>query len=157
MTTMVPDLRISWLTWLRLVWRLRQRGRGVRESGAFLLGPKDGGRVSEFVCYDDLDPNSLDTGIIRFDGSGYVPLWNYCSKRNLKVVADVHTHPGVWTDQSEADRNHPMVAQCGHLALILPNYSQHSWFGLKGAGFYRYLGDGHWETLSTRAFGITLF
>ena len=155
MNTRESDLRIARMTWLSLVWQLRRRGGGGRESGAFLLGPRMGGRVSSFVCYDDLDPRSLDTGIIRFDGRGYVPLWKRCRELSLKVVADVHTHPNSWTNQSEADRAHPMVAQAGHLALILPHYSQHSWFGPKGAGFFRYLGDGHWESLPIKRLKIT--
>lgn len=157
MNTRESNLRISRMTWLRLVWQLRSRGGGRRESGAFLLGPLTGGSVSSFVCYDDLDPRSLDTGIIRFDGRGYVPLWKRCGELNLKVVADVHTHPNSWTDQSRADRTHPMVAQAGHLALILPHYSQCSWFCPKGVGFFRYLGDGDWETLPIERLKITPF
>lgn len=151
------ELRLPFFLWFRLVWKLRQRGGGVRESGAFLLGPRSGGQVSDFICYDDLDPRSLDTGIIRFDGAGFVALWNYCGKRKLKVVGDVHTHPSTGTRQSEADRTHPMVAQSGHLALILPSYAQHLWFGPTGAGFYRYLGDGRWKTLPVQSLKITLF
>lgn len=154
---MAPELEISRALWLRLVWQLRRRGGGKRESGAFLLGPTEGGRISSFICYDDLDPRCLHTGIIRFDGSGYVPLWKRCAERRLKVVADVHTHPTSWTGQSTADEAHPMVAQSGHLALILPSYAQRSWSGLKGAGFYRYLGQGGWETLSTAALKLTIF
>jgi len=154
---MASELQISWITWLRLIWNLRNRGSGVRESGAFLLGPKGGGKISSFICYDDLDSKCLDSGIIRFDGSGYVPLWKQCGSRNLKVLADVHTHPSAWTDQSEADRNHPMVAQTGHLAIILPHYSECSWFGPKGAGFYRYLGNRRWATLPVKNLKITIF
>ncbi len=157
MNTLESNLKISRLTWLRLVWQLRRRGGGHRESGAFLLGPRAGGMVTSFVCYDDLDPRSLDSGIIRFDGSGYVHLWKMCSERKLKVVADIHTHPGKWTDQSDADINHPMVAQKGHLALILPDYAQHSWSGSRGAGFFRYHGDGDWETLTLESMNLTLF
>ena len=137
--------------WLRLVRQLRLRGQGVRESGAFLLGSARGGPVRGFICYDDLDPHCLDSGIIRFDGRGFVPLWKHCSEKKLKVLADVHTHPSGWTGQSEADRTHPMIAQAGHLALILPHYATKSWFGPQGAGFYRYLGNERWETLQRQS------
>lgn len=156
MSTQVPNLRISVFLWLKLVWKLRKRGKGVRESGAFLLGPASGGRVREFICYDDLDLHCLDSGIIRFDGRGFVPLWKYCSDRKLKVLADVHTHPSAWTGQSEADRTHPMVAQVGHLALILPNFAMKAW-STKGAGVYRYLGKEQWETLPTQSLKVQLF
>lgn len=152
-----PELSISWVLWLRLVWQLRRRGGGRRESGAFLLGRSSERVIRSFICYDDLDPHCLDTGIIRFDGRGFVPLWKLCAERKMKVLGDVHTHPDRWTGQSEADRTHPMVAQVGHRALILPHYAQHLWLGPKGAGFFRYLGNGRWETLPIAELKIFAF
>ena len=87
----------SWLLWHRLLSGLRKRGRHYsRESGAFLLGHRREGRVRvlQFVLYDDLDPECLDTGIVRFDGRHFGKLWDLCTQRGLTVVADVHTHPG---------------------------------------------------------------
>ena len=157
MTITDSNLKISWLLWIRLVWTLRKRGANRRESGAFLLGPLSGGRANHFICYDDLDPNCLDTGIIRFDGSGYVHLWKACSQKKLKVIADVHTHPSGWTGQSEADRTHPMVAQKGHLAMILPHYAQTTLLSKKGASLYQYLGDNTWKTLAMGNIQRTIF
>ena len=101
------ELSCSWLLWRRLVARLRERGRGeTRESGAFLLGfqkPGRPARIVDFVLYDDLDPRSLDTGIIRFDGKHFGKLWAICRQRRLTVVADVHVHPG-GSGQSDSDR-----------------------------------------------------
>jgi proteasome lid subunit RPN8/RPN11 len=155
---MASELKISRVLWFRLAWQLQRRGGGIRESGAFLLGRSGKrGKVSDFICYDDLDPRCLDSGIIRFDGSGYVPLWKLCAERGMKVVADVHTHPTTWTEQSGADCAHPMVAQSGHLALILPRFAQRSLSSLKGAGVYRYHGQGNWETLPARSVKLTLF
>ena len=92
------ELSCSWFLWRRLTARLRERGRGAsRESGAFLLGYADANgvaRISDFVLYDDLDPHSLDTGIVRFDGKYFGRLWAMCRERGLTVVADVHVHPG---------------------------------------------------------------
>src|SRR5205085_2828544 len=85
--------------WRDLMSDLRTRGEGRRESGAFLLAPPGADRVAAHVCYDDLDPCALDTGIIVFHGCGYVPLWQLCEARQLRVVADVHTHPTNWTEQ----------------------------------------------------------
>lgn len=74
-------------------------------SGAFLLGHRRNGRVRivDFVLYDDLDPNCLDTGIVRFDGRYFGELWALCKDRGFTVVADVHTHPGE-SGQSDSDR-----------------------------------------------------
>ena len=89
------ELSVSWLTWYRLIAGLRRSGRGFRrESGAFLLGRRSGdrARIVTFVLYDDLDPNCLDTGIVRLDGRHFGALWDECRRRDLVVVADVHTH-----------------------------------------------------------------
>ena len=57
----VPEkLSLSVWLWSRLLGDLRRRGAGRRESGAFLLGRSDGprGRITTYLCYDDLDPDS---------------------------------------------------------------------------------------------------
>lgn len=148
-----PDHRLSCSStlWYRLLGELLQRGEGHRESGAFLLGARQGERrvVHEFVCYDDLDPHCLDSGIVIFDGSGYGPLWQHCRKTRLEVVADVHTHGGL-AKQSAADRNHPMIASPGHIALIVPSLARHP-VDLGDVGVYEYQGNHCWRTYSGRA------
>src|SRR5215469_6918024 len=101
------------LLWMRLLRQLRKRGGGYRESGAFLLGKTGSRRVSRFICYDDLDEHALDSGIVTVHAIGFVRLWDICKKKNMRVLADIHTHPTGWIDQSESDRTHPMVAQPG--------------------------------------------
>lgn len=143
------ELSCSWLLWCRLTMRLRERGRNAsRESGAFLLGYQHAGvpaRVTDFVLYDDLDPRSLDAGIIRFDGKHFGKLWAMCRARGLTVVADVHVHPA-GSGQSTSDRAYPMVSQAGHLALILPNFARAP-IPREDIGIYRYLGGGAWHTV----------
>lgn len=119
-------LSCSWFLWGRLVRALRERGHsGIRESGAFLIGTRESGRsrILDFVLYDELDPHSLDTGIVRFDGRYYGALWAYVERTKSAVIADVHVHPGE-AFQSESDRRNPMIAQAGHIALILPHYAK---------------------------------
>lgn len=134
-----------------MVRQLQKRGTGRHESGAFLLvetrAPR---RVSRFICYDDLDETALDSGIVMFHASGFVRLWNICEKEKLRVVADIHTHPGGWTGQSESDRTHPMIAQVGHIALILPHFAQRTRRSLTGAGVYEYLGNHQWKTCAVK-------
>src|SRR5258708_39717022 len=121
-----PEHRLSCSSrlWRALLHELARRGGGHRESGAFLLGKRLGGRrvVRSFICYDDLDPHCLDSGIVVFDGAGYGPLWQHCRKTRQEVVADVHTHGGS-ARQSSADRDHPMIAIPGHVALIVPRFA----------------------------------
>jgi proteasome lid subunit RPN8/RPN11 len=135
------------------LWRaglaeLRQRGGSYRESGAFLLGHDNGHRreIERFVYYDDLDPHCLDTGIVDFDGAGFPPLWRLCTESGLVVVADVHTHPG-HPGQSTADRDHPMIATRGHIALIVPSFARRA-VGPRELGIYEYEGGHRWRDRS---------
>ena len=82
-----PKLRIKLSLWKKLVKELKHRGYGERETGAFLLGSKKENTITTFICYNDLDPHAFDSGIIIFQGDGYIPLWEYCSKHDLKVLA----------------------------------------------------------------------
>lgn len=132
------------------LWRaglaeLRRRGGGRRESGAFLLGRRAGPRraIERFVYFDDLDPHCLDSGIVVFDGAGFPALWRRCREAGLEVVADVHTHPSV-PRQSTADRTNPMIAQAGHIALIVPNFARRA-YRPEALGIYEYAGEHRWR------------
>jgi proteasome lid subunit RPN8/RPN11 len=139
------ELSCSVWLWRRLKVALRERGRNAtRESGAFLLGERDGPRVHivDFVLYDDLDPRSLDSGIVHFNGENFGALWALCRARNLEVVADIHVHPG-GEGQSLSDQAHPMISSAGHIALILPGYAREP-VPTERVGIYRYEGNKRW-------------
>jgi proteasome lid subunit RPN8/RPN11 len=138
--------------WRQIIGELAARGHGDRESGAFLLGQVGSGRVRrvfDVIYYDDLDERCL-TGGISFDGSAYGRLWDQCGERGLPVIADVHTHPGPGVAQSSTDRAHPMIAQAGHIALIVPDFAQHT-VSPSQVGVHEYLGDGEWDSHLGRA------
>lgn len=139
-------LKIPLALWKALIKQLKKRGKCERETGAFLLGPKNGNTITEFICYNDLDPHAFDSGIIVFNGDGFIPLWKHCRQYELKVLADVHTHPSNWTGQSELDKRHPMIAQKGHLALIVPKYATRWRQRLKGVGVHEFLSNRLWRT-----------
>ena len=67
-------------------------------------------------------------------------------EKALEVLADVHTHPGRWVEQSSIDRRHPMLPIVHHTALIVPCYGRASRWPLKGVGVYEYLGNFKWAT-----------
>jgi proteasome lid subunit RPN8/RPN11 len=145
------ELRCSLWIWWRLMSGLRQRGCGCsRESGAFLLGRRQNGmaQIVDFVLYDDLDPNCLSTGIVRFDGRYFGRLWEICKQRSLIVIADVHTHPGA-SDQSHSDRNHPMISRVGHIALIVPRFAVIP-VRRSEIGMYRYQGAKLWTVVPSK-------
>ena len=141
-------LSCSWFLWRRLLASLRQRGGdGQGESGAFLLGQRNDGRarIKQFVLYDDLDPNSLKTGIVRFDGRYYSGLWELCRKTGLVVVADVHTHPdGAY--QSHSDQANPMISSAGHIAIIVPRFAAAP-IHTSELGVYLYEGAKQWTPI----------
>lgn len=142
-----PELSCSWQLWRDLLAGLRERGRGMRESGAFLLGARQGrvARLSSFVLYDDLDPHCLDSGIVRFDGRYFGALWDTCRRDGLEVLADVHTH-GFGVGQSLVDQANPMIAHEGHIALIVPDLAR-TYASAAEVGIYRYLGSKRWREI----------
>jgi hypothetical protein len=145
----ITTVRVPVLLWARIIFQLKRRGRGRRESGAFLLGPQDSapGIVTSFICYDDLDPHAL-SGAISFHAAGYAALWQHCREKNLQVLADVHTHPGRGVGQSSIDQRNPMIPVEGHTAMIVPNFARTSLWSLSAVGVYEYLGDFNWRVHS---------
>ena len=129
--------------WAEIVAELRERGRGNRESGGFLLGRREGDTrtIEGFLAYDAVDPAAL-RGHIEFDGSRMDLVWSECRRRGLQVVADVHTHPG-GAGQSDVDRANPMISERGHLALIVPNFAGKLYLPGK-VGIYEFRGREGW-------------
>lgn len=134
--------------WLGLMAELRRRGAGRHESGAFLLGRREGERRIFKACvfYEDLDPKAYSTGVCVLYADAFEQLWRFCRSRGLQVLADVHTHLGD-AHQSEADRRNPMVARPGHIAIIVECFA-HSPVWRHRLGLYRYEGSHCWTDLS---------
>ncbi len=63
-----------------------------------------------------------------------------------EIVADVHVHPGGF-GQSGSDQANPIVAEVGHIAIILPHFAQRT-TSPGGIGIYRYLGSRKWRDQS---------
>jgi len=145
-----PSLRIDAALWKVLIQKLRERGGGERESGAFLLGRGGGAQrtASRIICYDDLDPSCLSDGYVQFDGHYYSRLWEICAQESLSVVADVHTHP-YGPGQSHLDKTHPMISIPGHIALIVPNYAE-GFISASDVGVYVYRGRHCWSAYRGR-------
>lgn len=148
--TQRPLVAMSQHDFLTMMRQLERHGEHRREAGAFLLAPAAAAReatrlhrvpnslrrhvpaclssaprradvdaVTAVAYYKDLDPECL-TGGITFHAIGYTRLSELCRSQGLRVVADIHLHPGNGTRQSSTDAEHPMVARAGHLALIAP-------------------------------------
>jgi hypothetical protein len=143
-----PLLRISRRQWRRLFSELAARGRGERESGAFLLTRAidscEPVTVHEIVFFDDLHAGAL-TGIISLPSVVFGRLWRLCEDLGMRVAADIHTHGNSSVAQSHIDASNPLVAAAGHLALIAPNFAQGR-IRPADLGVHRYLGDHQWHS-----------
>jgi hypothetical protein len=142
-----PEILCHAAVWRAGVAELRRRGGGHRESGAFLLGTKGTTRrIEEFVFYDDIDPDALSSGIVEIDGRRLGDLWSHCRATGRTVVADVHVHPGGF-QQSDSDKANPIIAEIGHIAMILPDFAAKA--TLPGAiGVFEYRGVRQWRDRS---------
>lgn len=145
-----PKLVCNLRVWSEGVDELRRRAAGERESGGFLLGRRRGltRRIEHFIFYDDVDPTCFSNGFVEFDGGKFGVVWSECRARNMTVVADVHVHPG-HRGQSESDRRNPMIAETGHLALIIPDFARRERVPGK-IGIYEYMGARQWRNHSSK-------
>jgi proteasome lid subunit RPN8/RPN11 len=138
-------IAISWRTWRRLIRDLSRRGGGERESGAFLLASRRRPRrVIDWIPFDELDPAALN-GAISIRGEAFVELWRTCAARGLRVLADVHTHPGTGVEQSSIDQANPMVAKAGHIGIIVPHFARRG-ARRRDIGFHVYRGERTWAS-----------
>jgi proteasome lid subunit RPN8/RPN11 len=142
----LPLMQFSRLGWRALLRQLGRRGQGRKEAGAFLLGRpgRDQFKVRKVVYLDDLDPTCLNGGI-HFQGLAYSKLWDICEAGGLRVIGDVHTHPGSSVHQSSIDAENPMVSQAGHVALIVPYLATRK-VDPSQVGVHLYLGHDGWTT-----------
>lgn len=140
-------LEIGLDLWQETVQELGRRSHGGRrESGVFLLAQarEETPIVVRTVYFDDLDPECL-VGNIHIRSSGFSRLWDLCDAEGLRVVADIHTHPGISVAQSSIDRENPMIAREGHIALIVPYYGTRP-VKAKEVGVHEYRGDRGWAS-----------
>lgn len=150
-------LRFSIGMWREMFIELGHRSGGRHESGAFLLTPRrgDGRTISHVAYYDDLDADSLQGGItLRADA--FAQLWDLCAADDSRVAGDIHTHPGANVCQSPIDRESPMIARRGYIALIVPDLS-YKFVDPSRVGVHRYDGGGAWEAWSGQAAAHRLY
>lgn len=129
--------------WFKLIFGLRKRSKGYRESGGFLLSKPNKKNVVKIVFYDQFDKTVSDSGIIQFKGS--CNLFEYLKNEKLDILADIHTHPTNNTNQSFSDKRHPMIRIKGHIAIIAPNYATEFLLMPNQCSVYEYQGSFNWR------------
>ena len=140
-----PRIEIDLSLWLEIIRELGRRSLdGTREAGVFLLAPAEEGarHVVGVAYFDDLDSECL-VGNIHVRSAGFSKLWDLCDIESLRVIADIHTHPGSSVAQSSTDRANPMIAREGHIALIAPHYGTCP-VRAREVGVHEYRGDRAW-------------
>ena len=100
----------------------------------------------KIAFYDTFDPSVSDSGIIQFKGA--VKFYEYLTDNNLEVLADIHTHPGNDTRQSQSDQTYPMIRLKGHIAIIAPNFCNSVFIKPTDCSVYKYLGEFMWHKFS---------
>ena len=137
-------LRLSHTLWAQLTGGLHRRTEGRHESGAFLLGRRrrTEREATAVVYYEELDPGAYNTGVCVLHAEAFGQLWDRCSALALSVVADAHVH-SLRAVQSRFDKENPMIARPGHLALIFPLMARPP-IQRRSVGVYEYLGDHRW-------------
>ncbi|MFY2763524.1 Mov34/MPN/PAD-1 family protein [Arenimonas sp. MALMAid1274] len=142
------ELRMPRRLWDGLVAQLHARTCGeTHESGAFLLGQmtENGRRVRDVLYFDDLHPEVHAGGVVELPAAAFRRLWAIVRQRGVQVVGDVHVHPHS-ARQSRIDRQNPLIATRGHVAIILPNFARpriRRW----SVGVYVYEGDHQWQAV----------
>ena len=96
------------------------------------------------MYFDDLEATAL-TGGVHLSHRAFTALWSLCDQRGMRVLADVHTHPGPGVGQSPTDADNPLVARVGHVALIVPNLAIGRVL-VTDIGVHRYGGDDGWDS-----------
>jgi hypothetical protein len=140
-------LRFSRRRWADLIAGLGQRGGNVSESGAFLLARRAARKhevVAKIVFFDDLDAGCGHGGI-HLDWRAFTRLAELCDVHQLRVIGDVHTHPGAWVDQSGIDRDNPLIARVGHVAVIVPDLASQP-VRVVQVGVHEYQGEDGWRS-----------
>lgn len=140
-------LEFSRGVWQSLIEDVRQRGAGIREAGAFLLGHVTGDArvVNQWVAYEVLDPAAQDFEYVRLETVAFSRLWRHCETVGMEVVGDMHSHP-LGPRQSPSDRANPMISISGHVALIVPRFAQGE-VHPRDLSFNVYLGNKRWLNL----------
>lgn len=144
----LPRLEIPHCLYNSLIVDLAQSGRGMKESGAFLLGTLDGQRrrTTSYLMYDKVAPlSSSQHAYVALNAEEMARAWEHCYAVGLQVVADVHTHP-FGPAQSISDRAHPIVSLAGHVALIVPYFAKGS-PQPRDLGVHLFGGCGRWRSM----------
>lgn len=101
--------------------------------------------ISEVVCPLQESSRSEYGLMYTVDGKELhrINLWLY--KNNLKLIAQIHSHP-TEAYHSETDDEFPIVTTLGGLSIVVPYFAKDTLNHLDWA-YYRLLSETHWKEL----------
>lgn len=100
---------------------LRTFGHGQHE-GVVYWGGLEGSGVSAAVCA--FAPSATTNyGSFRTDAEANGRLIEDLGRRSLRLVAQVHSHPGAWVDHSDGDDLGALVRFAGFWSLVVPSFA----------------------------------
>lgn len=121
---------------------LRACGAGRRECMLFWLAPGD--EPSRIVDVAHL-PHTASRGSCDIDGDALNSLWRRLAANDLRIVVQVHTHPGL-AYHSPTDDQFPVIPRAGLLSLVLPDFAKAP-FDPATSFLVRLDHDGRWTRL----------
>jgi hypothetical protein len=85
---------------------------------------------------------------VVIEGTALAKLNAYLYKKQLKLIAQVHSHPGA-AYHSAMDDEYAVATKVGCLSLVVPDFATQP-FSLRECAVYRLSKAGRWTKLSNR-------
>lgn len=127
---------------------LRAAGATGREGLVLWIGQKDGTtfNVTELVIPEQRGIRTSDGVCVIIEGNALARLNADLYKRQLQLIAQVHSHPGT-AYHSSTDDEYAIATKVGCLSFVIPDFATQP-FSLAQCAAYRLSADGEWIELS---------
>jgi hypothetical protein len=129
---------------------LRNTGATGREGIVLWVGRKEGTIfvVSELIVPEQRGIRTMGGVCVIIEGTVLARLNADLYKKQLQLIAQVHSHPGE-AYHSAMDDEYAIATKIGSLSLVVPDFATRP-FSLSECAAYRLKTNGKWAALSTR-------
>lgn len=127
---------------------LRVAGATGREGLILWIGKNNGDtfNVTELVIPEQRGIRTSDGVCVVIEGNALAQLNVDLYKRQLQLIAQVHSHPGA-AYHSPMDDEYAIASRVGCLSLVIPDFAKRS-FSLEECATYRLSAESEWTELS---------
>lgn len=134
------------------IWLLRKRGR-LKQEGLVLWAGAVGTDTEEAYVVSLIVPRrGYWGGGVRLNTTTLLKLSNELEKRDLSLLAQVHTHPGnfghSWGDEKKATS-----FRLGYVSIVVPDFALNEIYDLSTCYVYEYEGNFKWRLLNSQEIG----